>query len=91
MAIEETRSGGDGEVQAANLLVSAKHIADLLPGEVHVIFGVGFDDFRAEVGGDAETWIKIEPMHPIRRIRRGLSVALGQQALCQGVPLPVQR
>ena len=45
------RRSGRREVQAADALVGLEHVADLLPGVVHVLFGVGLDHFGAEVAG----------------------------------------
>ena len=70
---------GSREVQAANVLVGLEHIADLLPGIIHVLLGVGFDDLGAVVRRDAETRIEIESMHPVRGVVRRRAVAVEEQ------------
>ena len=78
-------------MQAANVLVRLEHIADLLPGIVHVLFGVGFHDLGAVICGNTEARIEIEAMHPVGGVGRGCSVAVEQNALRQRMPASIER
>ena len=78
-------------MQSANVLVGLEDVSDLLPGIIHVLLGIGFNDLSSVIRRDAETRVEIEPMHPVRGIGRGRPVAVEENSLGQRVPAPVKR
>src|SRR5258708_11825283 len=79
------------QLQAPDARVSGQHVSDLLPGVVHVLFGVGLHNVGAERGGNTEARIKVELVYPVRGIVGGRAIDLVEQALGQGVPPPIKR
>ena len=73
------------------MLISLQHVADLLPGVIHVRFGVRLDDLRSIICWDAEARIEIQTMDPVRWVRGRSAVRVEQHPLGQSVPSAVQR
>ena len=82
---------GLGELPERDPLVGLQHVADLLPGGLHVGLLVVLHDPRAETGGHPPARVEVELVDPVVVRGKRIPVAVHEQALLERVPPAVQR
>ena len=72
-------------------MIGFKHVAYLLPGDVHVFFLIFLNHSGAKATSDTKSRIEIQFVDPVPIVRQRRAVGAGEQSIDCGVPAPVKR